>query len=122
MLLPDWIVLYMAIAGGGALVLRQQKIGIALLMPACMRWVVLPMAWPVLQRVPLALVLLATPIVAVFGGLLLLDRFVSLTYGPRAGGHVTGTYLVRVFDAIGGGLMWILRLPFRFAVHLSRRH
>jgi hypothetical protein len=91
-------------------------------MPACVRWVVLPLAWPILQRVPLGLIVLAVPIIAVFGGLLLLDRFVSLTYGPRAGGHVTGTYLVRVFDLIGCGLIWIVLLPFKFAARLLWRH
>jgi hypothetical protein len=50
-----------------------------------------------------------------------LDRVVSSVYGPRAGGHVTGTYLVRVFDAIGRGLIFGLVFPFRLALRSIRR-
>jgi hypothetical protein len=121
MLLPDWIVLYMALAGCGALILGQRKVGITLVAPACIRWLMLPLLSPMLKHVPIALVVIATPIVVIFGSLLLLDRVVSSVYGPRAGGHVTGTYLVRVFDAIGRGLIFGLVFPFRLALRSIRR-
>src|SRR5258708_4678585 len=100
MLFPDWIVLYLAIAGGGALSLGQRRLGIGFLLPACLRWLAFPLLSPQLQYLPLPLILIAIPVIAVFGGLLLLDKFVSVIYGPRAGGHMTGTYLVRIFDAL----------------------
>jgi hypothetical protein len=120
MLLPDWIVLYMAIAGGAAFIVGARKLGVSLLLPAGLRWLIFPLLWPIFQHIPLALVFLAVPIVAIFGGLLILDRAVCLIYGPRAGGHVTGTYLVRIFDAIARGMMWSVAAPVRRIARLLR--
>jgi hypothetical protein len=44
----------------------------------------------------------AVPLLAIFGAILLLQRAVNALYGGHAGGFVAGTYLVRVFDALGG--------------------
>jgi hypothetical protein len=121
MILPDWIVLYMAIVGGGLLIVGVRKAGIALISPAAFRWLVFPLLKPELQQLPIFLIVAAIPIIAIFGGILALDRVVSAVYGPRAGGHVTGTYLVRVFDAIGGGLVRMMLLPVKFAARLLRR-
>ncbi len=118
MLLPDQLVLYMAVAGATLLILGVKKSGVGLLMPACIRWVVLPLVIPNLQQIPIIAYALALPLVAIFGGLFLLDRGVSFVYGRRAGGHVTGTYLVRIFDAAGRAVLWVAHLPFRIVARI----
>jgi len=120
MILPDWIVLCMAIAGGCALIAGMRRPGISLLLPAAMRWIALPLLWPELRNIPIALILLVAPLIAIFGGLLFLDRAVSLVYGARAGGHVTGAYLVRTFDAIARTMFWLVSLPFRLLLLILR--
>jgi hypothetical protein len=120
MILPDWIVLFMAIAGVCVLIAGMRRPGISLLLPAALRWIALPLLWPELRNIPIALILLAVPLIAVFGGLLLLDRAVSFVYGARAGGHVTGEYLVRTFDAIARSALWLVSLPFRLLLLIWR--
>lgn len=114
--LANWTVLLMAIGGMALLILGRQRVGIALLMPAFLRWILLPVLWPELRQIPFALILVGTLLVLVFGSLLVLDRIVSFVYGPRAGAHVTAIYLVRVLDAIGRGTIGALSLLFRFAM------
>src|SRR5258708_28098354 len=113
MVFPDWIVLYLAIAGGGALILGQRRLGIGLLLPACLLWLAFPLLSPQLQFLPLPLILIAIPVIAVFGGLLLLDKFVSVIYGPHAVGQMTGTFLVRTFYALASALLCLVALLFR---------
>jgi len=122
MLLPDWIVFYLAIAGGGAIILGHRRLGIGLLIPAFLRWLVFPLLAPQLHFLPWPLVVVALPVIGVFGGLLVLDKIMSFVYGPRAGGHVTGTYLVRVLDAIALGTLWLVTLPFRLVNQFFNNH
>ena len=51
--------------------------------------------------------------IAVFIAIWMLQHTLELWYGDDAAAHVAGTYLVRVFDAIGRGVLWILTAPMR---------
>ncbi len=121
---PDWLLAYMAIAGVCALLLGLRKTGMGLIMPAIMSWIIWPLLWPMvlpqIQRIPALLLLLAVPVVVVFGGLLMLDRILTWVYGKSVGGHVTAIYLVRVIDAIGRGLVFCVVWLFRLFAQLLR--
>ncbi len=122
MLYPDWFIIWLAIVGGCALILGVRRLGLLLVMPAAIRFVVLPVSAPVLLQatdgVPALVFLITVPIVVVFGGILLLQSLVRPVYGHTAAGYVAGNYLVRAFDSIGRGIAFVLTLPFR----LLRRH
>ncbi|GEM_PF-7035112 len=114
MIFPDWIVVWLAVAGGCAFILGIHRAGIVLMFPALVRFVVLPNFAPMLDQVPVAPLLILIPIILVFGGILLLQSIVRPIYGETAGGYVAGSYLVRVFDSIGRGIVALVSLPFRF--------
>jgi hypothetical protein len=121
MILPNGIVVWLAVAGGCAFILGARRAGIALASPAFVRFLLWPSFAPAFDQIPMTplLLLLLLPIILVFGAIAGLQSIVNLFYGHVAGGYVAGHYLVRVFDSIGRGLLALLRLPFRL---MGRRH
>lgn len=108
MLFPNWFVIWLAVAGISAFILGQRSAATLLLAPAIVRFAVLPLLPSVPEggtRIALAA---AIPIVAVFGAILLLKKSIGAVYGRQAAGHVAGTYLVRVFDRLGGLLALVV--------------
>lgn len=120
MLLPEWIIFYMAVAGGAALILGARRVAAGLLSPAIFHWFVFPVIKPEFHQLPLPLIIVAAPIVLILGGLLVLNRGIRLLYGHDAGGHVVGTYLVRIIDGAARALLLMAFLPFRILGKLLR--
>lgn len=114
MLLPDWIVLALSVAGVSLFILGARRWGIVLLTPAALRWLIWPLIVPYFYQViphdasgiALGAVLLSA--ILVFGGIWLLARIVSVIYGQRAGANVASEYLVRTFDGIARASAWLL--------------
>jgi uncharacterized membrane protein len=119
MIVSDGVVVWLAVAGGCALILGAHRAGIALASPAFLRFVLWPNFVPSLDQIPVTPLLLLLPVILVFVGISVLQSAVHLFYGQVAGGYVAGHYLVRVFDSIGRGMIALLKLPFRL---LGRRH
>ena len=120
MILPDWIVLYLAVAGVCAYLLSARRLALSLATPAVLRWMVYPLVRPLLDQIPVVLLVVASLLVLVFSALQSLGVVLKWFYGSEAGGHVTGTYLVRIIDASARGLMFCLALPFRLLARLLR--
>jgi hypothetical protein len=121
MILPDAIVIWLAVAGGCAFIFGANRIGIMLAMPAVIRFVLLPNFAPALDQIPVVPLLLLPPVILVFGGISLLQSIVRFGYGETAGGYVAGNYLLRVFDFIGRAIFALLSFPFRLFRHRDRR-
>jgi len=118
MIFPDTVVIWLAVAGGCALIFGANRLGITLALPAVIRFVLLPNFAPALDQIPAAPLLLLLPVILVFGGISLLQSIVRSGYGETAAGYVAGNYLVRVFDFIGRAVFAIICLPLR----MLRRH
>jgi hypothetical protein len=74
MIFPNAIVIWLAVAGGCALILGAIRAGIMLALPAVFRFVLLPNFAPALDQLPVAPLLLLLPVVLVFGGISLCNR------------------------------------------------
>src|SRR6185312_5287369 len=111
--LPDWIILGLFVAGVSLTIFGAWRWGLPLISLSIFRWLIWPLAAPFLSQAPLWLTIFAIPTVVAFGGILLLDKFVTAVYGEKAGGNVASEYLVRVFDGIGRLLIWFLMAPIR---------
>lgn len=92
----------LGLAGGLlAFVLGRPAAGVGLVLPAVWRWVL----WPLIgTAVPLWLVALIIAPFSAFIAVWMLQRALTAVYGREAAGHVTGTYLLRLFDGIGRAL------------------
>ena len=121
MIFPDWIVIWLAVAGGCAIILGIHRAGIALMLPALVRFVILPNLAATFDQTSVLPFLILTPVILVFGGILLLQSLIRPIYGETAGGYVAGNYLVRVFDFIGRAIVAVLSLPFRLLRGRGRR-
>ena len=110
MLFPDWLVVWLAVAGISAFILGARTAAVSLLIPSIIRFGILPSLPTLPPGVAQIILIAAVPVVAVFGAILLLQRAVNAVYGGHAGGYVAGTYLVRVFDAVGGIAIAVLVL------------
>jgi hypothetical protein len=116
MFLPDVVIFLLFVAGVGAMILGFRKLGVGLLIPVIIRWLVFPIATPLFGHAPLWLIglaLVALPFVVVFAGVKMLQGGVHAIYGPRAAGNVASVYLVRIFDKLTAVALWLLALPFR---------
>ena len=117
MFFPPWLVFFLFIAGAGAMILGLRKLGVGLMTPALLKWFVGPALAPLMAQAPwwlVGLVVFALPFVLVFGAVKALQGGVTAIFGPRAAGHVSGVYLVRIFDRTAAAALWVLALPFRF--------
>jgi hypothetical protein len=121
MILPDVLVIWLAVVGGCAFIFGASRAGIMLGMPAFVRFVLWPNFSSVLDQVPIAPLLLLLPLILVFGSIALLQSIARFGYGETAGGYVAGNYLVRVFDCIGRAMFTLLSLPFRLLRRRDRR-
>ncbi len=121
MIFPNWVVIWFAVTGGCAIILGIHRAGIALMLPALVRFVVLPYFAPAFDQISIVPLLILTPVIFVFGGILLLQSVIRPIYGKTAGGYVAGDYLVRVFDFIGRAIVAVLSLPFRLLRRRGRR-
>ena len=113
MIFPDVVVIWLAVAGGCAVILGARRVGILLVMPAVVRFVLWPNVAPTFDQLLGGPLLLLLPVIAVFAGISFLQSMVRLGYGETAGGYVAGNYLVRVFDFVGWVIFAIVSLPFR---------
>lgn len=121
MILPDVVIIWLAVAGGCAFIFGANRAGIALAMPAVIRFILWPYFAPAIDQIPVAPFILLAPVILVFGGISLLQSIVRLGYGETAGGYVAGNYLVRVFDFIGRAIFALLSIPFRLLRRRERR-
>jgi hypothetical protein len=76
-------------------------------------WIVWPAVLWAMTLVPVWILLVVLVPFGAFIAIWLLQHSVQLWYGDDAGAHVAGTYLVRVFDAIGRAILWLLAAPLR---------
>lgn len=113
MLLPDWIIVWLAVTGGSALILGASRIGLAFLLPAAIRFVVVPTLKSELSEIPPVVLNSLVPFALILGAILVLKVLVQAIYGKQTAGHVAGTYLVRAFDTFGRGIAAVIGLPFR---------
>ncbi len=108
--LPEWALPWMVVLAIGALVVGARGLAATAAGVVFADLVLAPLLAPWIAAVPVwALV----PILIVFG-FVVLNAVLTFFFGPEAGGHVTGTYLVRLFDLILLG-------PFRLLRALLRR-
>jgi hypothetical protein len=121
MIFPDWIVVWLAVAGGCAIILGIHRAGIALTLPALVRFGILPHFAAALDQTSVSPFLILTPVIFVFGGVLLLQSVIRPIYGETAGGYVAGNYLVRILDFAGRAIVAVLSLPFRLLFRGRRR-
>lgn len=70
---------------------------------------------------PVWVMMLAAAPLSIFVGIWLLQRLLHPFYGDDASAHVAGVYLVRVFDAAGRALLFLLTAPFRMLGQVRRR-
>ncbi len=111
MLISDTIAFWLATTGVCAAALGLRGFGLVLVTPAVLHWIVWPALWGTARELPLWLLVSLIPfaiIAAILAGLRLLQRAVELAFGREAAGFVAGTYLVRIFDAIGRGFVRFL--------------
>lgn len=105
MFFPDWLLIWLGIAGLSAFILGMRSAGLLLLGPALIRYAVVPLLPAAPQGLLQVAMLAAMPVAAVFGAIRLLQGAVSAVYGRQAAGYVAGNYLVRTFDFLGPAVL-----------------
>ena len=115
MLISDTVAFWLATAGLCAVLLGMRGAGIVLITPAALHWILWPSLWAAARNLPFWGQVALVPLVIlmiVFAALRLLQRIVELAFGREAAGFMAGTYLVRIFDSFGRGLVRLLAIPF----------
>lgn len=112
-----------AVMAACALVFGARRLALALAAPALWRWVILPMAQPLVLQAPpwillafAALLLVLLPFLAIR----VLQGAVRMFYGEHAAAHVSAVYLVRLLDAIGAAFISLLLGLGRLLARLRR--
>jgi hypothetical protein len=109
LLIPDWLVVWVAVAAIGAAIVGLPRLAMALAVLPLIDWVLFPMAEPLLDALPLWVSLILLVVIA----LLILHALIASVFGREAAGFVVGIYLVRLID-------WLFRTPLR-AARMFRR-
>lgn len=116
-MIPEWIIVVLAMLGICALAIGKAKWALALCSPALCAYVVFPIGWEILKILPLWI---AIVVVLIVGARLAFGPFVqalSAVFGRHvaedASGHVLGHYLQRSVGACFRGIGWLIALPFR---------
>jgi hypothetical protein len=89
----------------GAHILGATRIAWLLALPPAWRWLIAPMIQPLLDQLPLWLV----AVVSILFVLALLRGGLVLLVGRDAAGHVFGTWIVRLVDALARAAAWPIR-------------
>ena len=116
-MIPEWIIVVLAMLGICALVIGKAKWALALCSPALWAYVVSPVGWEFLKVLP---PWIAITVVLIVGARVVFGTFVqvlSVIFGRHvaedASGHVLGHYLQRVVGASFRCFGWLIALPFR---------
>lgn len=109
-LFPDWLIIWLAVAGVSAFILGARSAALLLLVPAIIRYAITPLLPDVPPGLMQAVMVVAVPVASVFGSIRLLQGAVTAVYGRQAGGYVAGNYLVRTFDFLGRAVVALLVL------------
>lgn len=108
MFVSDTVAFWLGTAGICAIVVGVRRIGMAMLALSVIHWVVWPGLWSLAAELPLWVKIMAVPLILlaiILVALRLLQWVVEGTFGPEAAGFLAGTYLVRMLDAAGRGLL-----------------
>jgi hypothetical protein len=115
--IPEWLIVILAMLGICALVMGKPKWALALCAPALGFYVLYPIGWTLLKTLPLWV---AIPVALIIGARVAFGAFtqaMSAIFGRHvaegASAHVVGHYLQK---AVGGGFRcfgWLVALPFR---------
>ncbi len=121
-MIPEWIIVVLAMLGICAFVIGKAKWALALCSPALWAYVVYPISWEILKILPLWI---AIAVLLIVGARVAFGTFVQLLsaiFGRHvaedASGHVLGHYLQRSVGACFRGIGWLIALPFRIIVRL----
>lgn len=120
--IPEWLIVILAMLGICALVMGKPKWALALSFPALWLYILSPVGWELLRVLPLWV---AIPAALIIGARLAIGMFVqalSAIFGrlvaEEASAHVVGHYLQR---GVGAGFRyfgWLVALPFRMISRL----
>jgi hypothetical protein len=107
--LPEWALPWVAVFGVAAWIVGARALGAVAAMLLLTELVLAPLLAPWLETLPTwGLLIFAAVMVVV-----VLHQVVDFLFGREVAGHVTGTYLVRLLDALLLG-------PFRLLARLLR--
>lgn len=109
LLLPEWLLPWLLVLAVSAWILGARPVAIFASLILLFEIVVTPMVAPVLASIPAAALLLVAPVLA----LMVFQGVITLLFGKRTAGSVTGVYLVRMLDLLTLG-------PFRLLGRLLR--
>lgn len=111
--LPEWALPWVAVLGIAAWIMGARPLALAAAMLLLAELVLAPLLAPWLTTLPVWALLLLGGIMV----LMVLHGVVDVLFGKETAGHITGTYLVRLLDALLLG-------PFRLLgrLLLSLRH
>ncbi len=107
--LPTWALPWVVVVGLVAWIMGARALGVAAAILLLSDLVIAPLLAPWLATLP-AWILWSLEALM---WLMILHRVIETLFGKATAGHVTGTYLVRIFDALLLG-------PFRFVFRLLR--
>ena len=107
--LPEWALPWVAVVGIAAWILGARALGVAAAMLLLTDLVIAPLLAPWIATLPTWALLMLAGVVS----LVVLHQVIDLLFGKEVAGHVTGTYLVRLLDALLLG-------PFRLLARLLR--
>ena len=107
--LPDWTLPWVAVVGLAAWIMGARALGTAAAILLLSDLVLAPLLAPWLATLPAWTLWLLGALM----WLMILRGVIETMFGKDTAGHVTGTYLVRIFDALLLG-------PLRFVFHLLR--
>ena len=120
-MLPGWFVYLSFVAGAGSAILGARRVGLGLMTPALLRWLIFPLARPFVGDLPVWVLLLVAAVLIPFGAVRLLQGGVGRVYGRRVGDLVAATYLVRMIDWLALAALRVLLTPVRLTAFLLRR-
>lgn len=96
LLFPEWLTPWIVVAAVAAAIMGFNRVAVSLGIYVAIDLFIAPMLEPWLDQLPLWTLALA----ALLLPLLVLNAIISLVFGKEAGGHFTGTWLVRIFDLL----------------------
>ena len=107
--LPEWALPWVLVVAIAAWILGARPLAMVAALILVFEIVIFPLLAPWLEIIPTAVLLLVAPIIA----LMLFQSAITLFFGKRTAGNVTGVYLVRLLDAL-------MLSPFRLIGRLLR--
>lgn len=107
--IPEWAYPWLIVGAIGAWIIGANRLAIALTVLVLLDLVLAPLIAPWLEEQPAWVLALLLIIVA----LMILNGVISLLFGKEAGGHVVGTYVVRILDLLIRGPFRVVRRLFR---------